>query len=230
MVRHMMSSSCRSKKFCLRVDVFHGASDPRGVVTQFVLVGVAEVASAVVRAVPVDELELEGVVRELECVGWELVGVLRGFLDVVRAWHDVVLAAEGVEGQAALARVQSWDSRRRGLLGGDESLVVGGEVGVVALVLDRFIRVDLGLGEDVLGAELPGRRARSHGDFYSEGSLSANWCANGSRIVDPRLGRANPFAFGLTNGFRARCGPCAGDARKSRGHVSRYTRCGAPEV
>jgi hypothetical protein len=119
------------------------------VVTQFVLVGVAEVASAVVRAVPVDELELEGVVRELECVGWELVGVLRGFLDVVRAWHDVVLAAEGVEGQAALARVQSWDSRRRGLLGGDESLVVGGEVGVVALVLDRFIRVDLGLGEDV---------------------------------------------------------------------------------
>ena len=119
------------------------------------------------RAVSVDELELQGVVRELQGVRGELVGVLRGFVEVMRARHDVVLAAEGLQREPALSRVQRRNPGGRRLLGGDEPLVVGGEVGVVPLVLHRFVRVDLGFGEDALGAELPGRRARAHDDLAS---------------------------------------------------------------
>ena len=145
----------------------HRAADARGVVAELAVVGVSEVGPAVVRAVSVDKLELQGVVRELQGVRGELVGVLRGFVEVMRARHDVVLAAEGLQREPALSRVQRRNPGGRRLLGGDEPLVVGGEVGVVPLVLHRFVRVDLGFGEDALGAELPGRRARAHGDFAS---------------------------------------------------------------
>ena len=84
--RQRTSSACLLKKVCLRVAEFMTTPTAKRK-HEIAPRVVADVASCVVRAVAVDELELERVLGALERVAGVVVRERRGLVDVLRAWQ-----------------------------------------------------------------------------------------------------------------------------------------------
>jgi hypothetical protein len=138
-----------------RLRVHHHAQRRRGE-HELSPVVVREVSAHVVRAVPVDELELERVVRELQRVRGGVERVVIRLLDVLGAGELRGFASHlGVHAQAAARGVHLGLSLvpRRAVV--RQSAHIAREVRVVALVGDRLGGVAL-VREDGLGVELGG--------------------------------------------------------------------------